>query len=112
MQKIELGNIAIEVKQKNIKNIYLSVYPPLGKVKISAPKRMNLNTIRIFAISKLCWIKKQQQVFKNQEREIPKKYLTRESHYFKGKKYLLKLVEQKAKPKVQNDRAKVKGFAF
>ncbi|OQY02157.1 MAG: metal-dependent hydrolase [Desulfobacteraceae bacterium 4572_130] len=100
MQKIELGNIAIEVKQKNIKNIYLSVYPPLGKVKISAPKRMNLNTIRIFAISKLCWIKKQQQVFKNQEREIPKKYLSRESHYFKGKKYLLKLVEQKAKPKV------------
>ena len=100
MPQIELGDVAIEIKQKNIKNIYLSVYPPLGKVKISAPKKMDLDTIRVFAISKLCWIKKKQQIFKNQERETPRKHLTGESHYFKGKKYLLKIVEQKAKPKV------------
>jgi len=100
MLKIKLGNISIEVEKKNIKNIYLSIYPPLGKVKISAPQRMDLNTIRIFAISKLSWIKKQQEIFKNQAREAPREYLTRESHYFKGKRYLLKIVEREAKPKV------------
>ncbi len=100
MPTIELGNISIEVEQKNIKNIHLSVYPPLGKVKISAPLRMDLDTIRVFAISKLSWIKKQQEIFKNQDREAPREYLTRESHYFKGKRYLLKVVEQEAKPKV------------
>jgi predicted metal-dependent hydrolase len=100
MPKIELGNISIEVEKKDIKNIYLSVYPPNGKVKISAPRRMDLDTIRVFAISKLSWIKKQQEIFKNQEREAPREYLTRESHYFKGKRYLLKVVEQEAKPKV------------
>lgn len=101
MQKIELGNISIDVEQKNIKNIHLSVYPPLGKkVKISAPQRMDLDTIRVFAISKLSWIKKQQERFKNQDRETPREYLTRESHYFKGKRYLLKVIEHEAKPKI------------
>ncbi|HAI68468.1 MAG TPA: metal-dependent hydrolase, partial [Gammaproteobacteria bacterium] len=100
MQTIELGNISIEIEKKDIKNIYLSVYPPNGKVKISAPRRMDLDTIRVFAISKLSWIKKQQEIFQNQDRETPREYLTRESHYFKGKRYLLKVVEQEAKPKV------------
>jgi len=100
MQKINLGSISIEVEKKDIKNIYLSVYPPNGKVKISAPKRMELDIIKIFAISKLQWIKKKQSVFRNQEREAPREFLTRESHYFKGKRYLLKIIEHNAKPKV------------
>lgn len=100
MQQIELGNIKIDVELKNIKNIHLSVYPPNGKVRISAPDRMALDTIRVFAISKLQWIKKQQEAFKNQERETPRECLTKESHYFKAKRYLLKVIEHNAKPKV------------
>ena len=100
MQQIELGNIKIDVEQKDIKNIHLSVYPPNGKVKISAPERMDLDTIRVFAISKLQWIKKQKVAFKNHERETPREYLTKESHYFKGKRYLLKITIHNASPKV------------
>lgn len=100
MQQIKLGNIKIEVEQKDIKNIHLSVYPPNGKVKIAAPERMELDTIRVFAISKLQWIKQQQKVFINQPRETPREYLTRESHYFQGKRYLLKVIEHNAVPKV------------
>ncbi len=100
MSKIELGNIIIDVEQKDIKNIHLSVYPPNGRVKIAAPQRMDLDTIRVFAINKLKWIKKQQETYRNQEREAPREYLSKESHYFRGKRYLLKIVEQNAKPKV------------
>ena len=100
MHKIELGNIKIDIEQKNIKNIHLSVYPPNGKVKISAPERMDLDTIRVFAISKLSWIKKQQELFKKQDRETQREYITKESHYFKGKRYLLKVTEHNAKPNV------------
>lgn len=50
--QIQIGNISVEVVQKNIKNIHLSVYPPTGAVRIAAPLRMNLDTIRVFAISK------------------------------------------------------------
>lgn len=100
MQLIELGNIKIEVEQKDIKNIHLSVYPPNGAVRIAAPTRMDLDTIRVFALNKLKWIRKQQNIFQAQERETPREYLTKESHYFLGKRYLLKVI-------VHNQPAKV-----
>ncbi len=100
MQQIELGNIKIEVEQKDIKNIHLSVYPPNGAVRISAPNRMDLDTIRVFALNKLKWIKKQQNTFENQERETSRDYLTKESHYFLGKRYLLKVIIHNHPPKV------------
>src|ERR1017187_10446154 len=99
--KIELGDISVEVFKKDIKNVHLSVYPPTGKVRISAPLRMNLNTIRVFAISKLGWIRQQQKKITEQEREPPREYLDRESHYVWGKRYLLKLIEKDAPPEVE-----------
>ena len=101
MRHIELGNISVDVIQKNIKNIHLSVYPPTGRVRIAAPLRMDLETIRVFAISKLGWIKKQQVKFRNQQRETPREFTTRESHYFLGKRYLLKVVEADLPPVVK-----------
>src|ERR1041385_574180 len=95
--QIELGDIAVEVVKKNIKNLHLSVYPPAGRVRISAPLRMNLDTIRVFTISKLGWIKQQQQKLRGQERETPREYLDRESHYVWGKRYLLKVIESDEK---------------
>lgn len=99
--QINLGEIAVDVVMKDIKNIHLSVYPPSGRVRISAPLRMNLDTIRVFAITKLGWIKSQQQKLRAQERETPREYLDRESHYFWGKRYLLKIEEQDAAPGVE-----------
>ena len=100
MPQIELGNIKIDVELKDIKNIHLSVYPPDGNVKIAAPARMELDTIRVFAINKLKWIRKQQEIFRNQEREAPRDYITKESHYFQGKRYLLKVIEHNSPPKL------------
>jgi predicted metal-dependent hydrolase len=100
MERIELGEIAIDVVKKDIKNIHLSVYPPSGKVRISAPLRMDLDSIRIFAITKLGWIKSQQKKLCDQERESPREYLDRESHYVWGKRYLLKVIEKDAAPAV------------
>lgn len=101
MQEIQLGDITIEVTQKDIKNVHLSVYPPFGQVKIAAPERMDLDTIRIYAISKLTWIKKQQAKIKSQKREAPREYLTKESHYYFGKRYLLKVIEHNLSPVVK-----------
>jgi len=100
MPQIELGNIQIEVEQKDIQNIHLSVYPPNGKVRIAAPSRMDLDTIRVFALSKLQWIKKQQKILQNQERETVREYLSKESHYYLGKRYLLKIKEHNHPPKI------------
>src|SRR5438132_8701646 len=99
--QLKLGDIAVEVLLKDIKNVHLSVYPPSGRVRISAPVRMKLDTIRVFAISKLFWIKQQQRKLREQERETSREYLDRESHYLWGKRYLLQLVESESPPKVE-----------
>lgn len=90
---LNLGEIHVEVSFKNIKNLHLSVHPPNGRVRISAPRRVALDTVRVFAISKLGWIKQQQKKLKGQEREAPREYLNLESHYLWGKRYLLRVVE-------------------
>lgn len=99
-QNIKLGDISLDVVRKDIKNVHLSVYPPTGGVRIAAPLRMKLDTLRIFAISKLAWIKKHQRKYLNQKREAPREYVSRESHYFLGKRHLLKVIEHDAPPKV------------
>ena len=98
---IKLGEIRVDVVLKDIKNIHLSVYPPNGAVRISAPLRMSLDTIRVYAISRLGWIKQQQKKLRGQERETPREYLDRESHYVWGRRYLLQLVECDEAPSVE-----------
>jgi predicted metal-dependent hydrolase len=99
--EIKLGDIAVQVVHKDIKNIHLSVYPPHGSVRIAAPLRMKLDTIRVFAISKLAWIKQQRKKLQAQERETPREYLDRESHYVWGKRYLLKVIEANQPPAIE-----------
>ncbi len=95
IHNLKLGEITIEVIKKEIKNLHLNVLPPNGAVRISAPKRMDIKNIRLFAISKLSWIKTQKQKFTAQLRESPRQYTERESHYLWGKRYLLKLHDSK-----------------
>jgi predicted metal-dependent hydrolase len=99
-QVLQLGDFPIDVVFKDIKNVHLSVHPPTGRVRIAAPRRMNLDTIRLFAISKLGWIKQQQADLRAQEREPVRDYIDRESHYVWGKRYLLQVVETTATPSV------------
>ena len=99
--QVKLGNIAVDVVLKDIKNVHLSVHPPTGRVTISAPSRMTLDTIRVFAISKLGWIKQQQRKLQMQERETAREYLDRESHYVWGRRYLLKVSESEGPPSVE-----------
>jgi predicted metal-dependent hydrolase len=101
IRQVKLGDITADVVLKDIKNVHLSVYPPVGKVRISAPLRMSLDTIRVFAISKLAWIKQQQKKLQEQERETPREYLDRESHYVWGKRYLLTVTESDQVPEVE-----------
>ena len=96
-----LGDISVDVVLKDIKNVHLSVYPPTGRVRISAPKRMRIDTIRVFAVSKLDWIKRQQTKLREQERETHRDYVDRESHFVWGKRYLLDVIEGDEAPSVE-----------
>lgn len=100
MQQLTVSNIKIDVIRKAIKNIHLAVYPPTGRVRIAAPLAVNEDAIRLFAISKLGWIKRNQRKFDGQERLSPREYKNRESHYYQGKRYLMNVIDTDTAPKV------------
>ena len=101
MPQIQLGEIKVDVIRKRIKNIHLSVYPPTGAVRISAPERLSLDTVRVFALSKLGWIKKNQRKLREQERESRRDFIERESHHVWGRRYLLHVIEREGQPSVE-----------
>ena len=100
-KQINVGGISVDVVFKRIKNVHLSVHPPNGRVRISAPTWMKLDTLRVYAVSKIDWIKRHQTKLRAQERETHREYLDRESHYVWGKRYLLKVKEENHPPSVE-----------
>ena len=102
MAQICVNDILIEVEHKDIKNIHLSVYPPGGRVHISAPLIMSIESIRLYAITKLIWIEKQIEIFQNIERQSPRRYVSGENYYYKGQRYRLKVIyDNNISPKIQ-----------
>ncbi len=101
METITVSNIKIDVVKKDIKNLHLAVYPPTGRVRIAAPLRTNDEAIRLFAVSKLGWIKRHQRTFVSQDREVVREYVSGESHYFNGKRFLLQVIEHDSAPRVE-----------
>ncbi len=66
--QITVSGLIVDVVRKNIKNLHLGIYPPTGRVRVAAPLRVNDEAVRLFTISRLTWIKRQQAKFEDQER--------------------------------------------
>lgn len=104
---IQVGELAIQVTRKAVKNVHLSVHPPDGRVTLVAPSETRLEVARAYAVSKLGWIRRQQQTLAEQTRETPRRFVRRESHHVWGRRYLLNVVEQDAKPSVTLDHRRI-----
>mgnify|MGYP000176836980 FL=1 len=98
--ELKVGDVSVDVVRKHIKNLHLSVHPPTGRVTIAAPVRMSQDAIRVFAISKLGWIRRQRAKLSAQIREPMREYVERESHYLWGSRYLLTVQEREEPPSV------------
>ena len=87
----EINGISVEIIKKNIKNMHLYVQPPDGKVQVSAPMHLSDESILMFVRTKIGWIRKQQEKFKNQPRQTERQYVSGESFYVLGKQYYLQV---------------------
>ena len=94
MAQLNVNGLVVDVARKNIKNLYLAVYPPNGRVRVAAPLRVNDEAVRLAVIVKLAWIKRQQVKFQEQERQSAREYIDGESHYFQGNRYRLNVIER------------------
>lgn len=102
-ETLHLGDIAIELTRKTVKHVHLTVHPPEGRVSLVAPTGTRTEVARAYAISKLGWICAQRARFACQARESTRRFVTRESHYLWGRRYLLAVEHQDAKPRVKLD---------
>ena len=98
---IEVGGIAVEVVRKEIKNLHLGVYPPLGRVRVAAPVHLDDEAVRLALISRLGWIRRKQEEFAIQDRQSRREMVSGESHYFQGRRYLLEVKESAGTPGVR-----------
>lgn len=101
--QIRLGGLEIAVTFKAVRNVHLSVHPPQGRVTLVAPAGTRLEVARAYAISKLGWIRQQQARLLGQARETSRQFVTRESHYVWGRRYLLDVIERDEPPCVKMD---------
>lgn len=106
-ETIQLGEISIRVTKKDIKHVHLSVHPPGGRVTLVAPKATRLEVARAYAISKLGWIRNQQEKLVKQARETPRQFIERESHYLWGRRHLMTIKHREAKPSVSLDHKRI-----
>jgi len=106
-ETIQLGEISIAVRRKDIKNVHLSVHPPHGRVTLSAPRATRLEVARAYAISKLGWIREQQKKLADQARETPRQFINRESHSLWGRRHLMTVAHRDAKPFVALDHKRI-----
>ena len=106
-ETIQLGDVSIAVTRKAVKNVHLSVHPPLGHVTLVAPTETRLDVARAYAISKLGWIRDQQTKLLAQARETPRQFVERETHHLWGRRYLLSVIEKNAKPAVTHSHRRI-----
>jgi predicted metal-dependent hydrolase len=98
--QITVSGIKVDIVRKNIKNLHLGVYPPVGRVRVATPCHINDEAVRLFIISRLTWIRRQQAKFEEQERQSAREFVTGESHYYQGQRYLLDVTYQPGPPSV------------
>ncbi len=99
--RIEVHGTAVNVVHKDIKNLYIGVYPPNGRVRVAAPLRLDDDAVRMAVISRLGWIHRQKAKFQQQDRQSLREFATGESHFFEGRRYRLDVTERDGPPVVR-----------
>ena len=91
--QLELDGIPVEIQQKHIKNIHLRVYPPDGRVVITAPLWLSIKQIKIQLEGKKQWISAQREKILQQPFTSTPTFISGETHYFLGRPYTLSVIE-------------------
>jgi predicted metal-dependent hydrolase len=97
---LRVGGMEVLVVRKPVKNLHLSLLPPDGRIRVTSPTAMKDDAIRTLIATRLPWIRKHQRQFEGQERQGKREYISGESHYLFGQRFLLDLVHEEAVPLV------------
>lgn len=100
---IRVGELQVQVVRKDIKHLYLTVYPPDGRVRVSAPLHVSDDDVRLAITARLAWIRKRQSALLRQPGQPRQRMVSGESHYVFGRRCLLEVVERRGRHEVLLD---------
>lgn len=86
---LTVAGLGVDVVFKDIKNMHISVYPPVGRVRVAAPRDTSEDTIRLAIVQRLPWIKRQREELKGAERQTKREMESGETHFAWGQRYRL-----------------------
>lgn len=86
---LTVAGLGVDVIYKDIRNLHISVYPPVGRVRVAAPEHIAEETIRLAIVQRLPWIKRQREQLQNAARQATREMLSGETHYVWGQRYRL-----------------------
>ena len=97
-RSIAVAGLTVEVVRKPIKHLHLAVHPPDGRVRVSAPERLDDDAVRLAVVSRLSWVRRQREAYQAQPRQSVRRMLSGESHYVWGRRYRLNVVPRTVGP--------------
>lgn len=100
---LTVRGIHIDIIYKDIKNLHIGVYPPMGRVRVAAPKRLDDDQVRLAVIQRLPWIKRQRDRLRSAERQSEREMVTGESHFVWGVRRRLKVIERPGRAHLEVD---------
>jgi hypothetical protein len=98
---LSVAGIGVDVVYKDIKNLHVSVYPPIGRVRVAAPERLEEEAIRLALVQRLPWIKRQRAQLQDAARQSTRELINGESHYVWGHRLRLEVVSHVGRPRVE-----------
>ena len=100
---LTVGGIDVDVVYKEIKHLHIAVYPPMGRVRVAAPERLDDDQVRLAVVNRLPWIKRQQEQLQAAQRQTAREMVTGESHYVWGSRLRLKVIERPGRAHMEVD---------
>jgi predicted metal-dependent hydrolase len=107
---MQVGDLSFQLTRKTIKHLHISVLPPDGKVRVSAPEKMTETAIRTAVVCRIPWIRQQQRRFAKQPRQSDRSMVNGESHYLWGRHHRLDVVEKRGRHQVKVAGGKIRIF--
>jgi predicted metal-dependent hydrolase len=100
---LSVRGIDVDVVYKDIKHLHIGVYPPMGRVRVAAPKRLDEDHIRLAIIQRLPWIRRKRDELQNADRQSEREMVAGESHFVWGVRRRLRVIERPGRGHVEVD---------
>lgn len=97
---MHVQGIVVEVTRKDVKHVRISIHPPGGEVRVSAPRHVRDAEIARILEARMSWIVRKQAEVAARETQPHLEFVTGEMHAFAGQRYRLVVIEDAGRPAV------------